>query len=133
MKLERALLVAAVVFAFPGGADAQMCSGGPAGGGADATGNECSWTGPANDDVDDVLGKHLSAAMALRSSPAPGAATVASGGAGAPASATTNSFDRRPAPHPCSGGADGGMDATGNGCASWLEDGAGDIDSLKWG
>jgi hypothetical protein len=120
-------------------AHAQTCSGG-AGGGSDATGNQCSAPGTGLDSVPSVaVIAHPAAAtptpMLARASP-PGRQSKGAAAPGPQIRAVSPPADRFPViakspvqpvhstkianaeEAPCSGGTDGGTDATGNECNS---------------
>jgi hypothetical protein len=138
MMTLRALCVLASAFVCAA-AQAQDCSGG-AGGGVDATGNQCS-VGADDQYVARPAAMHArSSAAVAASSPLPAAptgsrmvGTASAAPAAAPARQAASRFPdevRAPAEPvhtakigdgqvpSCSGGADGGIDATGNQCTS---------------
>jgi hypothetical protein len=118
-------------------ADAQDCSGG-ADGGTDATGNQCNAPGGLVDSVSQPAARAGSLAAIALDHPArashadartigPAATRLGAGDAGPsrdrfprtaepPAEPVRTAKMGNPQETPCSGGSDGGMDATGNQC-----------------
>ena len=130
-----------LVAVFAGPLHAQVCSGG-AGGGIDANGNQCSEVAVVESYANgsDIVSPRPTAKMSgLQQSTAattgtrptaklsgtPAASTVSAQGASRLAKAApppsapvkTSKVETVDASSPCSGGANGGMDATGNQCA----------------
>jgi hypothetical protein len=141
MNLRVAIFLSAFVCTMADAHHVQSCSGGP-GGGVDATGNQCSAAGHEVDSVpqpEDGARSHAAIAAPVLHLAAPvGSTSVAHATAGPHTTALSKSTDRfarhakpQSAELPadtakmgnaqealCSGGSDGGMDATGNQCNS---------------